>query len=294
MRKKVTLGQIILLIILIIFALACLFPLALVVVASFSSEASLTRNGFLLIPESWSLEGWNYVMNLGSQLLVSYRNTFLITIVGTLSSLLIMSMFAFVLSHRTFVFRKLFTMMLLGTMLFSGGRLATYLVNSTIYNLKDTMLILCLPTVSAMYVIILRTYIQQNITDSLLDSAKIDGAGDFRIYAQIVMPLLPPALASVGFMVAIGYWNNWETSYLYISSNSKMPLQLLLMKTEKLIDELNRSDIGTQALAMMTEMLPSVSARMAMLITVLGPIMIAYPFFQRYFIQGLTVGSIKG
>lgn len=294
MRKKVTLGQIILLIILIIFALACLFPLALVVVASFSSEASLTRNGFLLIPESWSLEGWNYVMNLGSQLLVSYRNTFLITIVGTLSSLLIMSMFAFVLSHRTFVFRKLFSMMLLGTMLFSGGRLATYLVNSTIYNLKDTMLILCLPTVSAMYVIILRTYIQQNITDSLLDSAKIDGAGDFRIYAQIVMPLLPPALASVGFMVAIGYWNNWETSYLYISSNSKMPLQLLLMKTERMIDELNRSDIGTQALAMMTEMLPSVSARMAMLITVLGPIMIAYPFFQRYFIQGLTVGSVKG
>lgn len=294
MRKKVTLGQIILLIMLIVFALACLFPLALVVVASFSSEASLTRNGFLLIPESWSLEGWNYVMNLGSQLLVSYRNTFLITIVGTLSSLLIMSMFAFVLSHRTFVFRKLFSMMLLGTMLFSGGRLATYLVNSTVYNLKDTMLILCLPTVSAMYVIILRTYIQQNITDSLLDSAKIDGAGDFRIYGQIVMPLLPPALASVGFMVAIGYWNNWETSYLYISSNSKMPLQLLLMKTEKMIDELNRSDIGTQALAMMTEMLPSVSARMAMLITVLGPIMIAYPFFQRYFIQGLTVGSVKG
>ena len=294
MRKKVTAGQIILLIVLIILAAACLFPLALVVTASFSSEISLIQNGFLLIPEEWSLDGWNYVMNLGTQLLVSYRNTFFITIVGTLTSLLVMSMLAFVLSHRDFVFRKLITMILLGTMLFSGGRLATYLVNTTIYHLKDTMLILCLPTVSAMYVIILRTYIQQNITDSLLDSAKIDGAGDFRIYAQIVMPLLPPALASVGFMVAIGYWNNWETSYLYITSNSKMPLQLLLMKTEKMIEELNRSDIGAQALAMMSEMLPSVSARMAMLITVLGPIMIAYLFFQRYFIQGLTVGSVKG
>lgn len=294
MSKKVTLGQIILLILLIFFAAVCLLPLALVVAASFSSEMSLIQNGFLLIPAEWSLEGWNYVMNLGPQLLVSYRNTFLITISGTLVSLLVMSMLAFVLSHRDFVFRKLFTMLLLGTMLFSGGRLATYLVNTTVYHLKDTMLILCLPTVSAMYVIILRTYIQQNITDSLLDSAKIDGAGDFRIYARIVMPLLPPALASVGFMVAIGYWNNWETSYLYITSNSKMPLQLLLMKTEKLIEELNRSDIGTQALAMMSKMLPSVSARMAMLITVLGPVMIAYPFFQRYFIQGLTVGSVKG
>jgi multiple sugar transport system permease protein/putative aldouronate transport system permease protein len=294
MSKRISAGQVILLIVLCILAVVCLFPLALVIAASFSSESSLIKNGFRLIPESWSLNGWKYVMNLGSQLLISYRNTIVITVVGTFSSLLIMSMLAFALSHRSFVLRKALSMMLLGTMLFSGGKLATYMINTTVYHLKDSMLILCMPVVSAMYVIILRTYIQENITDSLLESAKIDGAGDFRIYAQIVMPLLPPALASVGFMLAISYWDNWETSYMYISSSDKMPLQLLLMRTELLIQSMNNSEVGGQALELMQGTLPEKSARMAMLITVLGPIMIAYPFFQKYFVQGLTVGSVKG
>ncbi len=292
--KKKSVGQIVLLVVMIVLALVCLVPMLLVLAASFSSDYSLKKKGFSFIPLEWSTEGWEYVLSMGSQLVLSYRNTFCITIVGTLVSLLFMSMLAYVLSHRNFVFRKPFSMFLLGTMLFSGGQLSTYMINTTVYHLKDNMLILFLPSISAMQVIILRTYIQGNIADALMESAKIDGAGDFRIYAQVVMPLLKPALASVSFMVAISYWNNWETGYLYIKTQAKLPLQTLLMQIEKRIEMLNNPNVSNVAASQLWESVPELSARMAMLVTVIGPIMIAYPFFQKYFVQGLTVGSVKG
>lgn len=292
--KKKSFGQVVLLIILIILALACLFPMLLVVAASFSSDYSLRKKGFSFFPLEWSTKGWEYVLSMGSQLVLSYRNTICITIVGTVVSLLFMSMLAYALSHRNFVFRKGFSMFLLGTMLFSGGQLSSYMINTTVYHLKDNMLILFLPAISAMHVIILRTYIQGNISDALVESAKIDGAGELRIYAQVVMPLLKPALASVSFMVAIGYWNNWENGYLYIKTQDKLPLQTLLMQIEKRIEMLNNPNVSSAATAQLWESVPELSARMAMLVTVIGPIMVAYPFFQKYFVQGLTVGSVKG
>ena len=258
-------------------------------------EASLATRGFSYFPSEWSLKGWNYVIKMKNQLLVSYRVTILITFIGTLGSLLFMSMIAFALSRRTFVLRTFISMLLLFTMLFSGGQLAGYLINTSVYHLKDTWLILCLPSVGAMNIIIMRTYIQENIADSLIESAWLDGAGDFRIYMQIVMPLMPPVLASLGFMIAVGYWNNWETGYLYISSPNKTPLQLLLMRIENNISMLkNNSNLSSAAMAAMEKEIPEESARMALLFTVLGPIMIVYPFFQKYFVKGLTVGSVKG
>lgn len=294
MQKKITAGQIVLTVVIIILALCCLLPMLLVLVASFSSDYSLRTKGFSFFPLEWSLDGWKYVLTMGSQLLLSYRNTILITVVGTASSVLIMSMFAYALSHRNFAFRKVFSLLLLGTMLFSGGQLSSYLVNVSMYHLKDNMLILFIPAVSAMNIIIIRTYLQSNVAEALMESAKIDGAGEFRIYAQIIMPLAKPSLASVGFMTAIGYWNNWETGYLYIKTQSKLPLQTLLMQIEKKIEMLNNPKITDVATQKIWETVPELSARMAMLVTVIGPIMIAYPFFQKYFIQGLTVGSVKG
>lgn len=292
--KKIKLGQIILLLILCVFAAICFLPVALVFIASFSSEKSLDTNGFSFFPEEWSLDAWAYVFGYGKQLLVSYGVTILVTLVGVLSSLLIMSLFAYTLARKTFVLRGFLSMMLLVTMLFNGGQLSSYLINTTVYHLKDSMLILMLPTVTTMYVIIMRTYIQTNITDALIESAKIDGAGEFRIYAQIVMPLLPPVLASVGFMLANRYWNDWQTGMLYITSMSKTPLQLLLMRIEKTIEMMNNPEVPVAAMFGVSEKLPEEAARMAMLITVLGPIMIAYPFFQKYFVKGLTIGAVKG
>lgn len=277
-----------------VLALCCLLPVLLVVVASFSDERSITQNGFSLFPDAWSLEGWKYVIGYGKQLLISYGITISRTVLQTAGSLIVMSMLAYTLARRQFPLRGFLSMMLLITMLFSGGRLSIFLINTTVYHLKNTYLVLIIPTVTAMNVIIIRTYIQTNVTDSLIEAAKIDGAGEFRIFSQIVVPLLPPVLASVGFMNAVNVWNDWETGYLYIQSDNLLPLQNLLRRVEQNVQLLNNPDISVQAALGISEALPAQSARMALLMTVLGPIMIVYPFFQKYFIKGLTLGSVKG
>lgn len=287
-------GQYVLAVILGILALCCLLPVLLVVVASFSDEGSITRNGFTFFPDAWSLEAWKYVIGFGKQLLISYGITISRTILHTLGSLVVMSMLAYTLARRQFTLRGFLSMMLLITMLFNGGRLSNFLIYTTVYNLKDTYLVLVIPAVTAMNVIIIRTYIQTNVTDSLIEAAKIDGAGEFRVFAQIVVPLLPPALASVGFMHAVGIWNDWETGYMYIQSDNLLPLQNLLRRVENNVQLLNNPNISIQAALGISEALPAQSARMALLLTVLGPIMIVYPFFQKYFIKGLTLGSVKG
>lgn len=287
-------GQYVLAVILGILALCCLLPVLLVVVASFSDEGSITRNGFTFFPDAWSLEAWKYVIGFGKQLLISYGITISRTILHTLGSLVVMSMLAYTLARRQFPLRGFLSMMLLITMLFNGGRLSNFLIYTTVYNLKDTYLVLVIPAVTAMNVIIIRTYIQTNVTDSLIEAAKIDGAGEFRVFAQIVVPLLPPALASVGFMHAVGIWNDWETGYMYIQSDNLLPLQNLLRRVENNVQLLNNPNISIQAALGISEALPAQSARMALLLTVLGPIMIVYPFFQKYFIKGLTLGSVKG
>lgn len=292
--RKVKSGQYVLLLIFAVCAVACLLPICLVVIASFTSEASLTRHGFSFFPEEWSLDSWRFVLGYGSQLVVSYGVTIYITVVGTLSSLLVISMLAYALARDGFVLKRALTVMLVTTMLFKGGQLSEYMVNTTVYHLRDTLLVLTVPVISAMNVIIMRTYIKSNITDALIESAKIDGAGEFRIYRQIAIPLMKPVLASVGFMLAIGYWNEWQKAFIYISSQSKTPLQLLLIRLEKTIEAMNNPDLPTSVLAEMMDTLPAEGARMALLLMVLGPIMVAYPFFQKYFVKGLTIGSVKG
>ncbi|MBQ8877771.1 MAG: carbohydrate ABC transporter permease, partial [Lachnospiraceae bacterium] len=227
-KKRVSVGQIVLAVILGAYALICLLPILLVVIASFSSDASITQNGFSFFPEEWSLQAWKYVMGYGKQLLVSYGVTIYITVVGTVFSLIVMSMFAYSISRSGFMLRKQLSIMLLVTMLFTGGQLSTYVVETSMYGLKDSVWALILPGISAMHIIIMRTYIQSSIPESLMESAKIDGAGEFRIFWQIVFPMMKPTLASVGFMKAVTVWNDWQKAYLYISSPEKTPLQLLL------------------------------------------------------------------
>lgn len=292
--KKIKNGQFVLLLVFLILAVSSILPVLLVFIASFTDEYILKVNGFSFFPEKWSIDGWLYVLGYGEQLVTSYGVTIMRTLVGTASSLLIMSLMAYALSRKSFVLRNFLSMMLLFTMLFNGGQLSDYLIRTSVYHLKDTLLVLMLPVVSTMYVIIMRTYIQTNITDSLIESAKIDGAGEFTIYSRIVVPLLPPVLASVGFMLAISYWNDWMTGYLYITSMEKTPLQLLLMRIEKQIELMNNPAVPQAVAMIMAEDLPEMGARMAMLFTVLGPVMIAYPFFQKYFVKGLTMGAVKG
>ena len=296
-RKKTSKWQWLLTAIMGLYAAICLVPMLLVVVVSFSSDASIKNKGFSFFPEEWSLTAWEYVFSYGSQLLISYGVTIYVTVVGTAFSILMMSLLAYALSRSCYDLRRHISVMMLITMLFSGGQLAGYIVTTTMYHLKDTLAVLILPGIGCMNIIIFRTYIQSNITESLIESAKIDGAGEFRIYAQIVFPLMKPSLAAIGFRVAVNYWNDWNKAYLYITSNTKTPLQLLLIRMEKNVEFLLSGEmqgLAPEEYAELAAKLPTESGRMATLLTALGPIMIAYPFFQKYFVKGLTVGAVKG
>lgn len=294
-KKRVSSGQYVLTAIMGIYAAICLLPVILVIIVSFSSDASIKTKGFSFFPIELSLNAWKYVFSFGRQLAVSYGVTIFITLVGTAFGLLVMSMFAYTLSRSCFKLRKQLTVLMLFTMLFSGGQLATYMVETTMYGLKDSLLALILPGITCMNIIIMRTYIRGTITESLIESAKIDGAGEFRIFWQIVFPLMKPTLAAIGFRLAVDRWNDWQKAYLYITSPNKTPLQLLLVRVEKNIDYVlnNAGEMTAAEYAEAVSKMPQESARMAILLAVLGPIMIAYPFFQKYFVSGLTVGAVK-
>ena len=295
-RQRKGIGQYILGFFLMLYTLFCALPILLVFIAAFTDEKAITQNGFSYFPEKWSLDGINSVLRYGKQLLVSYGVTIFITVAGTLVGLLIMSMFAYAISRPDFRLSRFFSIYLLIPMLFSGGQLSCYIIFTTYYNLKDSLLLLILPLcVTTMNVIILRTYIANSIPAELMEAAKIDGAGEYRTFFQITLPLLKPSLAAVGFMMATTYWNDWQNALLYIKSENKKPLQLLLVNIQKSIEFLlNNSNVPASARAAMGGTIPQYSATMATVIVVIGPIMVIYPFFQKYFVKGLTVGSVKG
>ena len=295
-KEKFTFGQAILGLLLLIYTLACLFPVLLVIVGAFTDEKTLNKNGFSLFPEKWSMAGMNAVLKYGKQLITSYGVTIFVTVAGTLFGLLIMSMFAYSISRKDFRLSKFLSVYLLIPMLFNGGQLSGYIIFTSYYHLKDNLLVLILPLcVSTMNVIILRTYIANSIPNELMEAAMIDGAVEYRTFFQICLPLLKPSLAAVGFMMATAYWNDWQNALLYIDTNTKKPLQLLLINIQKSIEFLlNNNNVPSAARAAMGGTIPQYSSTMATVIVVIGPIMVAYPFFQKYFIKGLTVGSVKG
>lgn len=294
--RKAGIGQYILSIILLVYTFFCAAPIVLVFIAAFTDEKTIAVNGFSYFPEKWSMDGINCVLKYGNQLATSYGVTIFVTVAGTLIGLLCMSMFAFALSRKDFRLRKFLSIFLMIPMLFQGGQLSSYVIFTSNYHMKDNILLLILPLcVTTMNVIILRTYIQTSVPDELMDSARIDGSGEYRTFFQITFPLMKPAMAAVGFMMATTFWNDWQNALLYIDSDNRKPLQLLLINIQKSIETLlNARNIPSSALAAMQGSIPQYSATMATVITVIGPIMIAYPFFQKYFIKGLTVGSVKG
>ena len=295
-REKKGVGQYILGFFLLLYTLFCALTVVLVFIAAFTDEKAIAKNGFSFFPEKWSMAGMNAVLRYGTQLMRSYAVTIGVTVVGTLLGLLIMSMFAYAISRPGFRLAKFLSVYLLIPMLFTGGQLAGYIVFTSYYNLKDSYALLVLPLmVSTMNVIILRTYIVNSIPGELMEAAKIDGAGEYYTFFGITLPLLKPSLAAVGFMMATAYWNDWQNALLYITSDSKKPLQLLLVNIQKSIEFLlNNSNVPASVRAAMGGSIPQYSATMATVIVVIGPIMIVYPFFQKYFVKGLTVGSVKG
>ncbi len=282
--------------ILLAYGLLCVMPLILIIAASLTEEKSLAIYGYQFIPPKFTTYAYEYIFKNTPQVITAYGISIFVTVVGTILGSLVMALYAFPISRQDFKYRNFFTFYLIFTMLFTGGMVATYLIGVNVLRLKDNIWGLIFPyLMNAFSVIILRTFYKTNIPDSLIESAKIDGAGEFTTFFKIVFPLALPGIATIGLLLMIQYWNDWFLAALYINKPNLAPLQFLLYQLQTSMQYLlqNSSMMGGRAADVLSRM-PSEAARMAMVVIGVGPIVLTFPFFQKYFVKGLTVGAIKG
>ena len=280
-------------IVLLLFSLACILPFVFTIIISFTDE-SVLLNGYSFWPSKWSLAGYEYVFKSGGMIFNAFWVSIQLVVIGTILGLAITSMYAYILFRKDYKFRKFFNWLSFITMIFSAGLVPTYVVFVQMFHLKNSLWALIFPLLCTPFnIIILKTFYTTSIPEALIESASIDGCSEFRTFAQIILPISLPGLATIALFYTLGYWNDWYNALLYIDEASMVPLQYLLMKIQNNINYLTThlGDVGTaEALRNM----PSESARMVLAVIIIVPIACAYPFFQKYFVSGLTVGSVKG
>lgn len=274
-------------VVLIVWSLACLLPLLLVVSASFTNEIALTRNGYGLIPSEFSIEAYTFVLQDPTAIVRAYGVTIFNTLVGTVLGVLVMSMLAYPLSQPDFRLRRPLSFFVFFTMLFNGGIVPFYILMTQYLKLRNNILALIIPhLVGVWYVLILRTYFA-GLPRELLDAARVDGAGEWRIFFAIVLPLSKPALATIGLFVALGIWNDWILALYFISDANLYPLQYLLQIL------LANANVIANMRQLSTQAIPLQTMRMAMAVLATGPAAIFFLFFQKYLVRGITLGSFK-
>jgi putative aldouronate transport system permease protein len=275
-----------------VLAILCIFPFILIVSSSLTEESAIIKEGFKIFPSVFSTEAYSILFKYPDQMIRAYVVTISVTVLGTISGLFLTSITAYCLSRRDFKWRNQFSFFFFFTTLFNGGLVPWYLMMVNYLHLKDTMLALIIPLVLNVFYIIVMKSFMSNIPEAITESAKIDGAGDFLIYARLIIPLSKPALATIGLFIALGYWNDWYNALLFVSNEKLMPLQYYLYKMLGNMDGMRKAMMSSGAVV--TTSLPTEGLKMAMTIVASGPILIAYPFIQKYFVQGLTIGAVKG
>lgn len=278
-------------VIFILLSICCIYPLLLVFAVSFTDETTLTNVGYTILPSKLSLSAYVYIMKNITSIVRAYGVSIFVTVVGSIIGLFTMGMYAYPLSRDDFKYRGVFNVIVVVTMMFSGGLVPTYMVYVNVLHLKDNLGALILMYLfSAFYVMIIRTFYKTNVSKSLIEAAQIDGAHEFKIFFQIVMPLAKPALATIMMFSMLVYWNDWYAPLLFIQSEKLYNLQYLMYNVQSKIANLSKM---TQGGAASIKDIPSETARMALAIVAIGPIILAYPFFQRYFEKGITLGGVK-
>ncbi len=277
-----------------VLSLIVILPFLLVIAVSLTDEESITKNGYQFIPDHISFEAYRYLLDSPDVLVRAYGVTITITVVGAALGLLLTAMTAYVISRPDYRYNRVTTFYVFFTMLFSGGLVPTYILITQYLHLKDSLLALILPILLSPFNIMVMKGFMSKIPLEIIESAKIDGAREFRIFFRIVLPLSLPALATLGLLISFTYWNDWFNAMLYIDDPSKVPLQLLLVRTLNSIEFLTTNSEFTQTLGIDLTSFPNNSARMAIAVLAGGPMLIIFPFFQRFFVKGLTVGSLKG
>lgn len=280
----------------IVLSLVCVVPTILVLSISLTSEQTINSFGYQFIPQSISFESYIYLWKQYILLFRAFGISVFVTVVGTVLGVLLTTSMGYVLSRPQYRLKKFLTWVVFIPMVFNGGMVSTYFVNTNFLGLKNNIWALILPLlVSSFNVIICKTFFRSTIPDSIVESAKIDGASQLKIYFRIVLPISLPVLATIGLFLCFGYWNDWFQSMLYIDDSKLYSLQALLMQIMNNVDYLahNGALMGISA-AEVASGLPKEGMRMAIAVIIVLPIACAYPFFQKYFISGLTIGSVKG
>ncbi|MBE5859006.1 MAG: carbohydrate ABC transporter permease [Butyrivibrio sp.] len=278
----------------ILISIIMVIPVLFVVIISLSSERSIALNGYAFIPAEFSLSAYSYLWQASSFIGRAFINSIFITVAGTILGLFIVIPYGYALSLREFRHRNFFTVFAIIPMLFSGGLVASYMINTQIYHLANTYLSLLLPIAcSSFYIFISRTWFSTSLPHELIDAGRIDGATELQIFSGLVLPLAKPLIATIGLFFTFGYWNSWYEALLYIDSNHTdlYTLQYMLISIERQVSSLAKNEqyLGVDSLTS----LPTDSVRMAIVVVIVIPITMAFPFFQKYLISGLTMGALK-
>ena len=274
-----------------LLTLFCTLPFWLILSGSFTSQDSILTDGYRLLPKIFSLEAYQFLFKAPEDMLHAYGVTIFVTAVGTFSSMIVTSMAAYVLSSRDFTYRNTVSFFFYFTTVFGGGLVPWYIFNMKYLHFKNNYISLILPAlVNVTYLLILKSYMA-NIPEAVFESARLDGANDWTIYRRIALPLSKAGLATVGLFIALNYWNDWYAAMLYIDDDRMYPLQYYLN------DILNKSQGMMNAAAragIPSSQVPSEPVKLAMTVVATGPIVLLYPFLQKYFVKGVTIGAVKG
>jgi putative aldouronate transport system permease protein len=276
--------------IMLVISLACLIPFIIIISASFTDNAAIIQNGYSILPSVFSSYAYTYLFRNPTDILQAYSVTIFITLVGTSLGLILITMAGYVLNRNDFRYRNHIAFFIYFTTLFSAGMIPTYMLVVMDLNLKDSLwAVILMPLLTPFNVLLMRNFMK-SIPHEMIEAAKIDSAGDWKIFTRIVLPLSGPGIATIGLFLALQYWNDWYQSMLYLSDADKFPLQLYLYNI--LTAQQNLANSGE--IVTTTNTMPTESIKMAMAVVATGPIILAYPFVQKYFVKGIMIGAVKG
>ena len=282
-------------VVLLILAIVCILPIILIIVASFTDETTLLANGYRFFPQKYGLEAYVYLLKQSVMMLRAYKISILVTVIGTLASLVLSTTFAYPLSRKDFKYRNIFSFLVFFTMLFSGGIVPSYMMWTKFFHIKDTIWALIIPSylMNAFNILLIRNYYSNNIPDALVEAARIDGASEFLTFRRVIVPLSVPVIATVGLFTGLAYWNDWINGLYYINDPGLYSIQNLLNQMITDIQYLASGKV-TGNIGAEVAKLPTTSIRMAIAFIAMLPLFIIYPFLQKYFAEGITLGAVKG
>lgn len=277
---------------LIIGSLVCVAPFVIILSGSLTDNNTILTQGYSILPRNFTFDAYKTIFKAPKDILQAYKMTFFYTIVGTTVGLLMITLTGYVISRKEFKYRNTVSFLIYFTSIFGGGMIPWYLMYANVLNMKGSTFAIWFPALmSPFLVILMRTFITGSVPDAITESAKIDGAGHFTIFTRIVLPVLGPGLATVGLFLALGYWNDWYRSSMFSTDSSTWELQFYLYDMLNATTGLKQM---AQSANMSTMNLPTESVKLAMAVVATGPVLLFYPFVQKYFVSGITVGAVKG